>query len=230
MAIGNPFNLGAQPFSVGIISRPFERSLSPSSEGRSRAAGSSQDGMRATITPANSARFPLLHHMRRAKQLSCIDNRDQLSGNSQHRPAARGWWDTSRHRRFAIPINVARELLPQLRAGKITRGRIGVGIARSLPTRERVRPEGSERGGGWRTWCRAARPTKAGLEPGDVIIAYNGKPIRNATNWSRWSRLPSRRAQTCPCASLREQAEKTLNVTVRGARSSRSGEHQRPSG
>ena len=34
---------------------------------------------------------------------------------------------------FAIPINVVRELLPQLRAGKITRGRIGVGIG-AVPT------------------------------------------------------------------------------------------------
>src|SRR6185295_4657552 len=31
---------------------------------------------------------------------------------------------------FAVPINAIRELLPQLRKGKVTRGRIGVSLSR----------------------------------------------------------------------------------------------------
>jgi serine protease Do len=81
---------------------------------------------------------------------------------------------------FAVPINVVTDLLPQLQQGKVTRGRIGVRVTRVPPEAvdelglpephgalvESVEPKGP-----------AAR---AGLEPGDVIVEYNGKPVRSS--------------------------------------------------
>ena len=80
---------------------------------------------------------------------------------------------------FAMPINVVRELLPQLRAGKITRGRIGVGIG-PVPA-DAVDEFGlkDRNGAVVLNVAPGGAAAKAGLEPGDVIIAYNGKPIRN---------------------------------------------------
>jgi serine protease Do len=79
---------------------------------------------------------------------------------------------------FAIPIEVALEVSKQLRAeGKVTRGRLGVRIqpmtkelAQSFKLKE---PNGA--------LIAAVDPgspaDKAGLRPGDVVLAYNGQEI-----------------------------------------------------
>jgi serine protease Do len=79
---------------------------------------------------------------------------------------------------FAIPIDVANDIASQLRtAGKVTRGRIGVVIQ---PVSKELadgfglsRPQGAlvnsvEKGG---------PADKAGVEPGDVILRFDGKPV-----------------------------------------------------
>ena len=82
---------------------------------------------------------------------------------------------------FAVPINIVRDLLPQLRTGKVVRGRIGVelrGVPMALDEAKdfglsapmgalvsRVSPDG---------------PAKvAGIQPGDVIYEYNGKQMKD---------------------------------------------------
>ena len=61
---------------------------------------------------------------------------------------------------FAVPSNTVRELLPQLRQGKVVRGRIGVsgvgGAARGL---RRFRPEGARRARSCRP-CLPAAPRR----------------------------------------------------------------------
>ncbi|PKO88495.1 MAG: protease Do [Betaproteobacteria bacterium HGW-Betaproteobacteria-12] len=87
---------------------------------------------------------------------------------------------------FAIPIDVAMEIQEQLRSsGKVSRGRLGVVIqevskelADSLGL---SRPMGAvvnavEKGG---------PAEKAGLEPGDVILRFDGKPINNSADLPR---------------------------------------------
>jgi serine protease Do len=115
---------------------------------------------------------------------------------------------------FAIPIDVAMQVKDQLQAsGHVTRGRIGVAVQNvnqslaqsfGLP-----KPEGAlvssvdEKG-----------PAKrAGLRPGDVILAWNGTPIDES------SQLPVLVANTKPGQRAqvkvwRNGAERTLGVTV----------------
>ena len=71
------------------------------------------------------------------------------------------------------------ELLPQLRVGKVTRGRIGVGIG-AVPA-DAVDELGlkDRNGAVVLNVAPTSAADKAGIEPGDVIISYNGKPIRN---------------------------------------------------
>jgi len=79
---------------------------------------------------------------------------------------------------FAIPIEVALDVSKQLRAeGKVTRGRLGVRIqpmtkelAQSFKLQE---PDGARIA----TVEPGSPADKAGLKPGDVVLAYNGQEI-----------------------------------------------------
>jgi serine protease Do len=114
---------------------------------------------------------------------------------------------------FAIPINVVRELLPQLRAGKITRGRIGVGIG-AVPT-DAVDEFGlkDRNGAVVLNVSPGGAAAKAGIEPGDVIISYNGKPIRNRDELVAMV-TATKPGTTVPVRVVRDRQERTLNVTV----------------
>jgi serine protease Do len=81
---------------------------------------------------------------------------------------------------FAVPIDIARRILPQLREnGKVVRGYLGAQIrdispdiqkAFNLPTRDGAFVEEVEAG-------HAAE--KAGLEHGDAIVTVDGEPVMN---------------------------------------------------
>jgi len=87
---------------------------------------------------------------------------------------------------FAIPIDVANDIAQQLRtSGKVTRGRIGVVI--QPVTKELAdgfglaRPQGAlvnsvEKGG---------PADKAGIEPGDVILRFDGKAVASSEDLPR---------------------------------------------
>jgi len=192
MAIGNPFGL-ANTVSVGIISaieRPF-----PVSEGRSQQVLQTD----AAINPGNSG-GPLLNLRGEVVGI----NTAIISGSQQQGNVGIG---------FAIPINVVRELLPQLRAGKITRGRIGVGIG-AVPT-DAVDEFGlkDRNGAVVLNVAPGGAAAKAGVEPGDVITSYNGKPIRNRDELVAMV-TATKPGTTVPMRVVRDRQERTLNVTV----------------
>src|SRR5439155_23866198 len=80
---------------------------------------------------------------------------------------------------FAVPINTVRDLLPQLRTGKVVRGRIGVTVTQ-VP-REGYQEFGlkSRSGAIVATVLSSGPASKAGVEPGDGIVQYNGRPVQN---------------------------------------------------
>jgi len=115
---------------------------------------------------------------------------------------------------FAIPIDVAKKVETQLvQHGSVQRGRIGVGIQElSQPLAESFglqSPTGALVG----SVDKSGPAAKAGVQPGDVILAMNGKPIE------RSSELPPRVADLKPGskASLelwRNGAKKQVELTV----------------
>jgi serine protease Do len=114
---------------------------------------------------------------------------------------------------FAIPINTVRDLLPQLRTGKITRGRIGVGVD-SIP-RDALDEFGlkDRKGAVVRTVSPGGAAAKAGLEPGDVILAFNNKPVSNRDELVQMV-VATKPGTSVPVRIMRDRAERTVNVTV----------------
>jgi serine protease Do len=192
MAIGNPFGL-AHTVSVGVISateRPF-----PISDGRW------QDVLQtdAAINPGNSG-GPLLNV------------RGEVVGiNSAIYADARQQGNIGIG--FAIPINVVRELLPQLRGGKVTRGVIGITVG-DVPTDAYAEFGLRERRGALVQSVNPGGPaSKGGLEPGDVIIEFNGKPIRKRDELVA-SVVTTKPGTTVPIKVMRDKQERSLNLTV----------------
>jgi serine protease Do len=87
---------------------------------------------------------------------------------------------------FAIPIDVAMEVQTQLRAGgKVSRGRIGVAIQEV--TRELADSFGLAKAQGALVASveKGAPAEKAGIEPGDIILKYDGKVVMQSSDLPR---------------------------------------------
>lgn len=157
MAVGNPFGLG-NTVTAGIVS----------AKGRIIGAGPYDDFVQtdAAINPGNSG-GPLFNM-----------NGEVVGINTAIVAQGQGIG-------FAIPVNVAKDLIPQLRAGKIIRGWMGVMI-------QDITPELAESFGIKETKgvivgdvVPDGAADKAGIKRGDVITRFNGKPVDNAHTLSR---------------------------------------------
>jgi serine protease Do len=192
MAIGNPFGL-AHTVSVGVVSatqRPFQP-----------VRGRSQDMIQtdAAINPGNSG-GPLLNVRGEVIGINTAIFADsRQSGN-----IGIG---------FAIPINAVRELLPQLRNGKITRGMIGVTV-QEVP-RDALAEFGlKERRGALVGSVTSGGPAgKAGIQPGDIILEVNGKPIADRDELVQMV-VGLKPGTTVPVKILRDKQEQAVNVTI----------------
>jgi serine protease Do len=192
MAIGNPFGY-AHTVTVGVISamgRPFQA-----------LAGRSNEMIQtdAAINPGNSG-GPLLNVRGEVIGINtAIISNERTAGN-----IGIG---------FAVPSNTVRDLLPQLRQGKIVRGRIGVQV---LPV-----PRDGYEDFGLRSRMGAlvaqvpadGASARAGIMPGDVIIEYNGRPVPNSNELVKMV-IATKPGTSVPVKVLREKQEKTLTVTV----------------
>ncbi len=156
MAIGNPFGLG-HTVTVGVISavgRPYEQI-----RGRSQSVIQTD----AAINPGNSG-GPLLNLRGEVIGINTAIVSD--------RPSNLGIG-------FAVPINTVRQLLPQLRTGKVTRGLIGVSI---MPvTKDDIEDFGLDdnRGAIVQTIAPNGPADNSDLKPGDVIVSFNGDPVED---------------------------------------------------
>jgi serine protease Do len=193
MAIGNPFRLG-HSVTVGVISglgRPF-----------GGVAGRVQNMLQtdAAINPGNSG-GPLLNVRGEVVGMNTAIYTDRSEAN-----IGIG---------FATPINALRDLIPQLRQGKVVRGVIGVQVATDRLTAESAKAFGlpSANGALVSTVNPKGPADRAGLQPGDVIVDYNGKPVKDSDTLVT-DVVNTKPGTTVPLTYYRNNQKKTTNVTI----------------
>lgn len=87
---------------------------------------------------------------------------------------------------FAIPINLAKTILPQLEAtGHVTRGWLGVSLQPLTPELAKALQLPKEEGALVAQVLPDSPGAKAGLRAGDVIVAYEGRAIAKAGDLPR---------------------------------------------
>ncbi len=87
---------------------------------------------------------------------------------------------------FAIPIDVAMDVQSQLRAnGKVNRGRIGVVIQEVSKDLAESFGLSKAQGAAVNAVERGGPAEKAGVEPGDVILKFDGKPVNSSGDLPR---------------------------------------------
>ncbi len=115
---------------------------------------------------------------------------------------------------FAIPINLANDIMEQLiRHGEVRRGRLGV-YMQDL-TAELARAFGMSQGEGAviSQLVPGSAAEKAGLKPGDVVIAVNGRRVANSADLRNRIGL-LRAGQKVRLKIIRNGEHKELTATV----------------
>jgi serine protease Do len=152
LAIGNPFGL-AETVTAGIVS----------AKGRVIGAGPYDDFIQtdASINPGNSG-GPLFNFWGEVVGI----NTAIIAGG----PGIG----------FAIPINMAKDLLPQLKEkGRVTRGWLGVGIQAVTPQLAESFGLGQKKGALVSQVFKGGPAEKAGVKQGDIILEFDEKQIAN---------------------------------------------------
>jgi serine protease Do len=194
MAIGNPFGL-SNTVTVGVVSAVGREQL--------RAAPRRAEAMIQTDAAINRGNSggPLLNIRGEVVGINTMIVSDQGGGN-----VGVG---------FAVPINTIRELLPQLRQGKVVRGRIGVALNPQPLSRDYASDLGLPNTNGSEVGSVEADGPAAtsGMRAGDVIVEYNAQPVRNNRELVR---MVTRTAPgtTVPVKVFRDRKSLTLNVKV----------------
>jgi serine protease Do len=186
MAIGNPFGL-EQTVTAGIIS----------AKGRVIGSGPYDDFLQtdASINPGNSG-GPLFN-----AQGEVVGINTAIVAGGQGIG-------------FAIPVNMAKGIIEQLKeTGKVTRGWLGVSVQAVTP--ELAQSFGLDENSGAlvNEIIKDSPAERAGIESGDIILQYDGKPVHEMTE------LPRMVADT-PVGKkvvvklLRDRKEKSVTVTI----------------
>lgn len=189
MAIGNPFGL-SNTVTAGIVS----------AKGRSIGAGPYDNFIQtdASINPGNSG-GPL------------FNERGEVVGiNSAIFSQGGGNIGIG----FAIPINLAKKLVPELEAhGSVTRGWLGVAIQQVTPDLAKSLGLEEARGALVADVTSGSPAAKGGVQRGDVIVSFNSKKVAESSS------LPSLVAETpvgdtVQVEVLRNGKNTTLEVKV----------------
>ena len=194
MAIGNPFGLGGNSVTVGVVSyrgRPLTLGTQ----------GTAIDMIQtdAAINPGNSG-GPLLN------------TRGQVIGINtliitQGVPQSAGVG-------FAVPINVAKEILPQLRdKGKVVRGWLGVQIQQLTEDLAKSYKIKEAKGAVISEVTKDSPAEKAGVKPDDVVVGVDGRAIEDNNDLSRYiaGKAPG---TTVRLKVVRNGVEKEIPVTL----------------
>jgi serine protease Do len=192
LAVGNPLNLG-ETVTMGIISA---KGRSPSRVGD----GSYEDFLQtdAPINHGNSGG-------------ALVNTKGELVGiNSQILTPSDGNIGIG----FAIPANMARHVMDQLRSsGHVTRAQLGVLV--QPVTSDMAASLGLKQVGGAivSSVQSGSAAERAGLKQGDVILSFNGQPVRDTNT------LRNRVAETAPGSNaqliiVRDGQEKTITAKL----------------
>ena len=191
LAVGNPLNLG-QTVTMGIVS----------AKGRSTSVGDgSYEDFLQTDAPIN--------HGNSGGAL--VNTKGELIGiNSQILSPSDGNIGIG----FAIPANMARHVVDQLRTnGKVTRSQLGVSVQNV--TSDMAQSLGLKQVGG--VIVGSVQPgsaaDRAGVKQGDVILSFNGQAVHDMNS------LRNRVADTAPGTSasvvvVRDGGERGLTVKL----------------
>jgi serine protease Do len=114
---------------------------------------------------------------------------------------------------FAIPINMAKELLPQLKKGKVIRGWLGIMIQDITPELAKSFGLKSTKGVLVSEVVQGSPAEKAGLLRGDIILRFDGKEIKNAHMLSQMAAATAPNTQA-KIDLLRNGEEKTISVEL----------------
>ncbi|MDR3579000.1 MAG: DegQ family serine endoprotease [Oryzomonas sp.] len=159
MAIGNPFGL-AQTVTAGIVS----------AKGRVIGSGPYDDYIQtdASINPGNSG-GPLFN----------VDGK-VIGINTAIISGGQGIG-------FAIPINMAKNVVAQLRdKGKVTRGYLGIRFQPLTADLAKSFGLDTDKGALIANVDKDTPAEKAGLKTGDIILEYDGKPITEGNELPRY--------------------------------------------
>jgi serine protease Do len=194
MAIGSPFNL-ANTVTVGVVS----------AVGRQTAVANSryEDFIQtdAAINRGNSG-GPLLNIRGEVIGINTMIVTDgERSGN-----VGVG---------FAVPVNTVRDLLPQLRQGKVVRGRIGVTVRREPISEEYAKELGMQNSNGAEIGSveQGGPAGTGGMKAGDVIVEFNGKPVHDNNDLVSIV-AGTTPGTTVPVKVVRDRKSATLNIKV----------------
>jgi serine protease Do len=186
VAIGNPFGL-THTVTSGIIS----------AKGRVIGAGPYDDFLQtdASINPGNSG-GPLFDL-----------NGNVVGVNTAIIPQGQGIG-------FAIPVNIAKTLLPQLMAtGSVTRGYLGVSIQTLTPSLSKALKLDTNKGALVSDIVPNSPAQQAGIERGDVIMKFNDKAIDDSRDLATTvANTPV--GKDTKVLVWRDGREKTVSLTV----------------
>lgn len=186
MAIGNPFGL-SETVTSGIVS----------AKGRVIGAGPYDDFIQtdASINPGNSG-GPL------------FNMKGEVIGiNTAIIPNAQGIG-------FAIPVNTAKPLIPQLETkGEVTRGYLGVSIQSVTPDLASAMKLGDVKGALVADVVAGGPADQAGIRRGDVIVAFGGKDVKDSHDLSVMVAAAPVGKDT-DVSVMRDGSEQRINVKV----------------
>jgi serine protease Do len=194
MAIGNPFGLGGQSVTVGVVS--YKGRAIPLGT-----PGTSVDMIQtdAAINPGNSG-GPLLNTRGEVIGINTL-----IITRGMPQSAGVG---------FAVPINVAKDILPQLRSrGKVVRGWLGVQIQALTDDMARTYRMKEGKGALISDVTNDSPAEKAGLKAGDVVTGVDGRAIEDNGDLSSYiaSKAPG---TTVNLRVMREGGEQTIAVVL----------------
>jgi periplasmic serine protease, Do/DeqQ family len=184
LAIGNPFGLG-WTVTNGIISA------------KGRAIGGPYEDFiqtNAAINPGNSG-GPL------------INMKGQVIGiNTAIIKGAQGIG-------FSIPVNVVKQVLPELETGKITRGWLGIEIQKITPALKKAFNLETSQGALVSSVLPNGPAARAGLKSGDVIIKFNGEKVKEMSQLP-WLVGNTKPGKAVPMEIIRHGKKETIMITV----------------